>query len=357
MFSLFAVITLSALCAAEPPAAGPKAATPLRDGVLYSTRGDNRVHAVSLPDLAPLGAIEAGLGAHELAISTDGRWAMGSAYGGPGKGHQPADRRLVVLDLAAGKVHRTIDLGELHRPNDIAFLPGSAEAVVTVEAPPRVVKVNADTGSFAAVTLEKNAGHMLALSPDGKRVYVSHVVPGSVTIVDVAEMKVTGNFKAPAGAEGIACSPDGKRLWIAANRSHTIAIVNTDTLETEASFECKGFPFRVKFSPDGRRVAVSCPMAGEIAVFDAADHARVARISTRQSPDDKQSPTSISFTPDGAAVVAVCDGPKPEIVLIDLAEGKVARRIASAGPTPDALTAGRMAWPVASPRKPAGDGR
>lgn len=321
----------------------------LVDAVLYSTRGDNQVHVLAASDLSLLGSIDAGVGAHELAISGDGRWVMGSAYGGPGQGHQPADKRLVVIDMQKGEVHKTIDLGSIARPNDIAFMPNSSEAVVTAEAPQHVLVVNAETGAVRPISLERKTGHMLALSRDAKTVFVSHVMPGGVTFVDIATGKSEAVVDVPTGAEGIAVSPDGKTLWVASNRAGKVSIIDVQGRKVSSSFDCEGFPFRVRFAPDGKTVAISCPNSAEVALFEASAPDKVRRVGVMEERAIQPTvPTSVSFVPGGRTLASLCDGAEPQVVLIDVGAGKVAARRPADGPIADALVAGRVMWKTPS---------
>jgi YVTN family beta-propeller protein len=327
----------------DPPA--PSAATPAIANpavILYSTRGDSKLHVLSADDLSLIGSHDLGVGAHELAVSPDGRWAVGSAYGGPGAGHQPADSRLAVFDLSSGKVHRTVDFAPLSRPNDAAFLPDSVHAYITVESPPRIVRVNVDTGEHKPITLDRGTNHMLALSPDGKRLYVAHVIPGGLSVIDTATDAVLSHIALPDGAEGIAVSRDGQRVWVSCNRSDKVVIVDTASGSVERTIECSGFPFRLRLSPDASTVAVSLPKTDEISLFDASDPSNVRRVPLRdaQKPAGPALvPTSIAFTRDGSRIAAVCSGGQGEIVLVDVSEGKVIARRKTDGPIPDALAA------------------
>jgi DNA-binding beta-propeller fold protein YncE len=306
--------------------------------VLYSTRGDERLHLADARDLRPLASIDVGLGAHELAVSSDGRYAVGSAYGGPGAGHRPADKRIVVVDLARRAVHRTIDLGALKRPNDLAFLPGTTTFLATVEDPPRLLRVDAATGEFVALDVTRRAGHMLALTADAKTACVSHVVPGALTFVDVAAWTVSGVCAVPEGAEGVAVSPDGGTAWIGCNRAERLVAVDVRKREVVRDVPCAGFPLRVRVSPDGATVAVSCPKSGEVALHAAADPERATRIdATDPDAEGPAVPTSLSFAPDGKTLAVMCDGAAPAVILIDVATKKIVARGKPAGPIADAL--------------------
>ncbi|HZW05563.1 MAG TPA: YncE family protein [Phycisphaerales bacterium] len=349
MFSI-ALTVLPLVLGQQPVAPAPPAPAV---AVLVSTRGDNAVRLFSA-DLKEIARLDAGLGAHELAVSPNGRWALGSAYGGPGQGHQPADNRLVVLDLKTGAIHKTITFPDHKRPNDIAFLPGAGVAIVTLEMPPALARVDAEAGTFAILPVAAKANHMMALSPDGAAAYIAHVMPGSVTIMNLADGKELATISTPPGAEGIACAPNGKSVWVACNRADKLIVIDADARAVKQTIDLPGFPFRVRISPDGKTVAVSLPKSGELALIDPAKPAEPRRIVlSPHSPDPadapapadgkpipkpaKLVPTSIAFTADGAHIVAMCDGPSPHLVKVRIADGAVTHREPITGPIPDAL--------------------
>ncbi len=343
------VMSASSLSAIAQPVQAPPKTKPI-DAVIYSTRGDEKVHVLAADDLRLLATIDAGAGLHELAIDSSGRYLMGSAYGGPGPGHQPADNRVVVIDLVQRKVHKTITLDGLQRPNDIAFVPGTTDAFVTAEVPQHVMRVNAETGEYAKHPLKDSTGHMLALAKDAKLVYVSHVKPGNLSVVDAASGEVKKTVKLPDGAEGMAMSPDGQSVWVASHQASRISVVSTATGEITQSIVCPGMPFRMKFAPGGKTIAVSCPGAGALAFIDVAAPTHIEFVDTnifKGKPIGQQHvPTSIAFSPNGTQVFAVCSGEEAGVTAIDVASRKLTARVKSAGPAADALTAGMIQWAV-----------
>jgi DNA-binding beta-propeller fold protein YncE len=310
--------------------------------VLYSTRGDERVHVLGAQDLSPLGTIDAELGSHELRASPDGRWIVGTAYGGPGQGHQPPDDRVVVIDARTRTVHRIVTLEGSLRPNDIAFADRT-HAIITVEQPPGLVRLNVDSGAYTKIALKHGANHMLALSPDGRRAYVAHVSPGALTCIDLENGVTVARVELPQGAEGIACSRDGARVWIACNRSHQVVVVDAERLEVEARIDCRGFPFRVRAAEDGSAIAIACPMSGEVVLYDPSDPSRERRIGLRDLlGEDDTMPVGLAFTRDGKRLAVLCDGPGPQIVLLDVTSATILARGPVAGPLPDAITSATL---------------
>lgn len=316
------------------PGAFSRAEPALR--VILSTRGDNKVLIADPVTLQTLTTIDAALGAHELAASRDNLLAIGSAYGGPGQGHNPPDNRLCIIDLAAGTLKHTVTIPDAKRPNDIAFLADSHTAAVTVEMPPQLILVDADKGVVTdRITLAHPAGHMLAVSPDGATAYVAHVMAGLISVVDLPARKVLTTIATATGAEGLALSPDGSRLWVANNRSNSISIIDTAARTVVETLPVDGFPFRMRFSPDGAVVAVSCPASQDIAIFDAASHDIITRVALAAEGAPPPQPTSLAFAADN--LVVVCGGAQ-QLVRISTADWKVQTRTPT-GPIPDALTA------------------
>lgn len=302
---------------------------------IVSTRGDTNIVYLCAETGKELARFDAGIGAHEIAVSPDGKTVVGSAYGS-GQGHKTPDQRLFVIDIAAKEVVRTIDLGAEHqRPNDMVFLADNRRLVVTSEVNRSVIVVDTETGEIVSTVKHgEPGGHMLAVSADGSRCFVPCVPNGKVVVIDVAKGAVIGTLDAAVGAEGVAVSPNGNRLWVANNRSQSVSVFDVEKMALVTTIASDGFPFRARFTPDGERVVISHPMTNELRVYDAAKHELVAKI--RIGVDETETaPTSICLNADGSRCYAVCAA-TGEVAVIDLKERKVLT-ITPAGPEADGL--------------------
>ena len=56
--------------------------------------------------------------------------------------------------------------------------------------------------------------HNFVASPDGKTLYVSNRVAGTISTLDAETLAVTGTLPAPGGPDDMALSPDGQELWV-----------------------------------------------------------------------------------------------------------------------------------------------
>jgi len=302
--------------------------------LIVSNRGDETVQLIDTETGETVRTIEAGAGAHEFAVSSDGRWAVGSCYGS-GPGHQTPDTRLMVLDLADLESGvRMIELGDHPRPNDMRFLPDGKTVAVTAEVSQSILLVDVVAGKVLhEAHFGEKAGHMMALSPDGGTAYVPCVVSGRTLAVDLSEGAdpvVVGVAETAFGAEGVDLSPDGSELWVACNRSSKVFVIDAASMGVEATIEADGFPFRVRWTPDGEWVAIAHPMSDEVRFYDASE-----REAVWAAPMQGGQPTSLAVSSDGRFVYAVC-GASSKIAEIDLKSREVSRWFAT-GLMPDGL--------------------
>src|SRR5207237_416550 len=100
----------------------------------------------------------------------------------------------------------------------------------------------------------------MALSPDGKRLYVavSHFRdqparrPDEIAVIDARSFAIVAHFKSGTDPEGIALSPDGKRLFISNEDAGTASIVDTASGKTVAALVVGTEPEGIAVSHDGK---------------------------------------------------------------------------------------------------------
>src|SRR5262245_28149956 len=74
--------------------------------VIVANMGDNTATVIDVASKRVLATLPTGAGAHEVAVSHDGRWAVVSNYGVRGA----PGNSLTVIDVARASVARTIGL-------------------------------------------------------------------------------------------------------------------------------------------------------------------------------------------------------------------------------------------------------
>src|SRR5918994_1391644 len=242
--------------------------------LLVLNKSDNTVSLINVATGTAVATIPTGAGPHEVAVSPNGRIAVVANYGT----QQAAGSSLTVIDVAAGKQLKTIDLGEYRRPHGIEWLRGN-EIVVTAEGNKALLIVDIESGKVtAAVTTDQNVSHMVVLARRSNKAFVANIGSGSVTVVDLKTRQKISDIVTGAGAEGIDISPDEKEVWVTNRAANTVSVIDVTTLKILATLESKDFPIRVKFAPGGKHVLVSNARSGDVAVFDAVTRKEVRRI-------------------------------------------------------------------------------
>ena len=109
-----------------------------------------------------------------------------------------------------------------------------------------------------------------------------------------AVKKIAHPVKAPetAGAPepayknplNLALTPDGRELWVACEASASVVVVDTATRKKLLEIPVGGQPNDVAFTPDGRKAFVSNRLDDNVSVVDVAAHKVVATIEVGDEP-------------------------------------------------------------------------
>ena len=271
--------------------------------------------------------IPVGPGPHEAAISPDGKWGFISVYGIAG---QPGNQ-IAVIDMAEKRVARMIDLGTYTRPHGMVPVAGSPlKLIVTSETTQNVVTVDADKGVvLSAVPTAAQGSHMVAVQSDGRRAYTANVGSGTMTAIDLASGKATGSVTIGPRSEGLATTPDGNEVWVGSNTDGTVSVVNVAAMRVDTVLGGFRMPYRMGISPD-RRLAVIVEAEGtQVRVID------LARRSVLGGADVGGGPRGVAISPDSKWAFVTLQ-PQNEVVIVDLARRVAVGRF-PVGTAPDGV--------------------
>ncbi|MFW6074265.1 MAG: beta-propeller fold lactonase family protein [Chloroflexota bacterium] len=109
--------------------------------------------------------------------------------------------------------------------------------------------------------------HMVHFSPDGRRAYVPNIGSGTVSVVDVAEMEVSGRIAVGPGPEGVAVHPLDGTIYVANQGDGTLMVIDPDSLEVVHTLQLGDTPVRATFSHDGEYCFVANRLSHDISVI------------------------------------------------------------------------------------------
>jgi YVTN family beta-propeller protein len=272
--------------------------------------------------------VPTGDGPHEVALSADGRTAYVTNYGTA----QAPGSSLSVIDAAAGRELRRVDLGPLRRPHGVIVRGGSV--YFTCEGSRVVARLDAASNTVDWVMGTGEAGtHMVVAAPDGAALFTPNIGSDSVSWFrrspgsqawDVTRIPVG------RGPEAIDLSPDGKELWTAHSRDGGASVIDAATGKAVQTFDIgTKRSNRLRFTLDGRLVLVSDLDAGEVVFIDAAARRIVKRLAVGRAP------SGILMVPDGSLAYVALTG-ENALAVVDLKTLAVTGRVPT-GAGPDGM--------------------
>jgi YVTN family beta-propeller protein len=296
--------------------------------LLVLNKADNTLAIIDPVALKVLARVPVGEGPHEVVASADGRTAYVGNYGT----QQVVGSSLSIIDIAARRETKRVDLGALRRPHGIVEAGG--KIYFTAEANRAVARYDPATEKIDwLIGTGESVSHMLVITPDAKKIYTANMLSNTVTALNVGAPPTPPNIthiavgKTP---EGIGISPDGREVWAANRADGTVSVIDTATnkvVETIPKFS--QLPFRVAFTPDGKRVLIPDPMGGELIIFDAATRKETKRIKIEGGT------VGIAVAADGKRAY-VCLQETNSVAAVDLEKMEVAGRVET-GKGPDGI--------------------
>ena len=271
-----------------------------------------------------------------------------------------SDNTVSVIDTNTNTVIKTISVGS--SPRALAASPNGTRVYVANQNANTVSVIDTNTNMVVntiAVPVEQpgigrfSYVHDVAVSPDGKHVYVTGTAgsgftstDGTVSVIDTTTHAVSGPYRAAPAATGIAVSPDGSRLYVATELwNSNITVMDTAAMTEKAGTVFVGesyYPIDGAFTPNGKRLYMITGVQGEAAQTNGPTAVMVidtdpTRITTYNTViagfsdydlfgGDFDAPSDVTVSPDGSRAYVVGTGGN-KIAVIDTSTNAVVGHI------------------------------
>ena len=272
---------------------------------------------------------------HEVGVSPDGRLALTGEYGP----NDAPGRHLVLIDIPEGRQIARIDLGPKSRPHSVVFLRDGRRAVATMELSDQIALVDVvDRKVLRTYPTGGREGHMVRLSPDNTRAFVtSRGAKGTLSIIALDREAPPVVVATGEGAEGLAVTPDGREVWVVNRVARSISIVDTQSLKVTQTIEVLPDARRAEISVGGR---VLVPHGGAddkpaqyLSVYDVKSRALVNRLAMHEG---RKGPGGFGIHIAGERAF-VSDRADRSLFVMELADFKSRRTLATGHDDPDGL--------------------
>ncbi|MCE7798274.1 beta-propeller fold lactonase family protein [Sphingobium sufflavum] len=304
-FATTTLVTLAMLTSAVPA---------LADTLLVANKGEDTVSFLDLASGKERARIPTGRSPHEIVISPNGKLAAVVAYGGA---------TIDIMDIKYARLVRRIDLTPNAGPHGIVW-PSHDTIVAVADRSQSVVIVNPRSGAVEAIPTGQKGSHMLALSPNRRFAYVSNILSGTVSIVDLQRKTKTEDIRMGGNPEGIALTHDGNHLWVGDDATGRVQVVDLATRKVITTLPTDPVPVRIAISPDGKTAITSNFASGTLNRFDVATRRPLPAIKV--SGDRAALQVTILFARK-KPLLYVAETGRDTVAEVDLVTGAVIRRL------------------------------
>ncbi len=241
--------------------------------LLVANKHSNTLSFVDPVTFKVMETIATGPNPHEIALTSDRRFAYLSSY-------EPPGNTISVVDLVNRKLVKQIHTGEYIRIHGVAIAPDGRNAYFTAGQSGLVVEIDTRTNEITrTIPTHGKISHMVYVSPDNKTLYTGNISSGDVSVIDRVSGKLITLIKTGKGAGGMAFTSDGKHLWVTNETDETISVVDVAANKVIETIRCPGIIKRIRFTNDDKIALItSWTQEGELIVYDVPNRKEIKRI-------------------------------------------------------------------------------
>lgn len=221
---------------------------------------------------------------------------------------------IAVMDVATRKTVALID--SIASVSGLAISPDGSTLLSPSSGTSNLVALSRSSVVAKVAVGAINSGSQIfleyggvAVSPDGKRAYVTDYASGALAAVDTASKKVV--YSVPVGSEpvSVVVSPDNSKVYVANSFSNSVTVVDAETFKTKTMpvpNQYQGYPSSIAIAPDGKTVYVAVnnvqPDFGNAICWIVGIDTGTRQIS---SATRIRYPMALIVSPDGKAIYVI----------------------------------------------------
>lgn len=137
-----------------------------------------------------------------------------------------ASNQLIAIDLNTGKPRWTVPVGR--QPAGV-WMRKNGNVLVGIMGSDHIVEVDPKDGNVIRRIQTGRGAHNFQISPDGKTLYVTNRVAGTISKLDPETLAVTGTITAPGGPDDMVFTGDGKELWVTGRFRASVDVIDAST--------------------------------------------------------------------------------------------------------------------------------
>ncbi|MCH0682559.1 YncE family protein [Escherichia coli] len=198
---------------------------PLQPRELVADDATNTVYISGIDKESVIWVVDGGNIKLKTAIQNTGKMSTGLALDSEGKRLYTtnADGELITIDTADNKIlsrKKLLDDGKEHFFINISLDTARQRAFITDSKAAEVLVVDTRNGNILAKVAAPESLAVL-FNPARNEAYVTHRQAGKVSVIDAKSYKVVKTFDTPTHPNSLALSADGKTLYVSVKQKST----------------------------------------------------------------------------------------------------------------------------------------
>ena len=243
---------------------------------------------------------------------------------------------LRVIDPATFQVKARIETAV--QPLDMALAPDGKTLYATNSGTNALTIVNVESGQAHTVSLADAGEGLYGVAATTDKIFTTDIA-GSQVLVLSPQGHITDRISVPPKPRSLALTPDGKTLYVTSMDTGRLTAIDADgaTISRSIDLGVSG-TFAIAPSPDGRKLYLTAYSEGFLLVVDAANGTLRKKLTIGRNP------RAIAFSPDGTQVY-VTSSFSNEIHIVDAVRDTIVGHYAS-GQNPRGIALTQPIWPV-----------
>ena len=177
------------------------------------------------------------------------------------------------------------------------------------------------TRSFNLPKSDTSIGGGLAVSRDGKTLFVIRALEQALMAIDLATGAIAKTVELPAEGYGLQLSPDGTRLFVSVWGGAKVLALDAATLQPAGEVAVGEHPNAMVLSKDGRRLFVACANTNAVWVvsLDKLEAREQVSVSLFPKAPAGSTPNALALSPDGRTLL-VANADNNTVAVVDVSE-------------------------------------
>jgi YVTN family beta-propeller protein len=255
--------------------------------LFITVESDHTLRIVDTAAQATVAVIKLSGKPNECAVTPNGKFVAVPIRDGDSVDIVDASQQKIVRSLPIKEPHNALNTGS----NRYMYVSSMGSDEIDV--------IDLEKMEFAAHIPAGGRPRPYAVSPDGKTMYVALANLHGFTIVDIPSQRVLERVQMPSQhpnlrqlkfetqdtlTHGLALTPDGKELWVSSLLDDCVYIYDVSAKKFTGRVSTGEGPNWIVITPDGRYVCVSNTDTDDVSIIDVKSRREVTRVKVGKVP-------------------------------------------------------------------------